>query len=559
MKLGKDNLTFTFMLGTIIVIFVMMGLKFWWDYTQQQKQMQNELLEKAQVITQQQKAVWEFMIINQDRINYDAQGNFEFKHLNCSTVAMGVGVIFAEMTDYTIKPTNIDYRNALNAPDKFELAALNKFKADSELQEFWAITTVNGDKVFRYLSPLIIDETCLSCHGEPQGEYDISGYQKEGYELGSLGGAISLTMPMDISIQNIKANLISNAVFFLVLMLACIIIIYFLATRLVIRSLGELEGAVGEVGRGNLNINLSNLKARGEIKRLANHFQHMTNQLRDLYNNLEQKVENRTRELQKANKILERHQFELEEANKKLQEANKFKSEFLALMSHELRTPLTSVIAFTEILSSEVGPRAEKTQHYLEEIKTSSHVLLGLINNILEMAKIEAGKSSLQIETVDLTDVIASVEAVAMPLALRKNISLKIKISPGIPLIKADPEKLRSVVENLVGNALKFTANNGQVEIMADYSPQDNLALLKVQDTGIGIKEEELKFIFEKFTQADSSTSRKYGGTGLGLALTKEFIELHNGWIKVDSIVNQGTTFTVGLPCGDINPGVMGE
>ncbi len=138
------------------------------------------------------------------------------------------------------------------------MAALNKFKADSELQEFWAITTVNGDKVFRYLSPLIIDETCLSCHGEPQGEYDISGYQKEGYELGSLGGAISLTMPMDISIQNIKANLISNAVFFLVLMLACIIIIYFLATRLVIRSLGELEGAVGEVGRGNLNINLSN-------------------------------------------------------------------------------------------------------------------------------------------------------------------------------------------------------------------------------------------------------------------------------------------------------------
>ncbi|HHV64090.1 MAG TPA: DUF3365 domain-containing protein [Peptococcaceae bacterium] len=528
-----------------------MGLKLSWDYTQQQKQVQKELLEKAQVITKQQKAIWEFMIINQDRINYDAQGNFEFKHLNCSTVAMGVGVILAEMTDtdYTIKPTNINYRNALNAPDEFELASLYKFQANPKLQEYWAITTDNGEKVFRYLSPLVITESCLSCHGEPKGEFDISGYRKEGYALGDLGGAISLTMPMNISLQNIKANLISNTVFFLALMLACIVIIYFLVTRLVIRSLSELEEAVGEVGRGNLNINLANLKARGEIKRLANHFQHMTNQLRDLYNTLEQKVENRTKELQKANKILERHQYELQEANKKLQEANKFKSEFLALMSHELRTPLTSVLAFTEILASEVGPQAEKTQHYLEEIKASSQVLLGLINNILEMAKIEAGKSTLQIETVDLSDVIASVETVAMPLALRKNINLKVMISPDIPLLKADPEKLRSVVENLVGNALKFTNKNGQVEISADYSPADNQVLIKVKDTGIGIKKEELQFIFEKFTQADSSISRNYGGTGLGLALTKEFVELHKGWIKVESVVNQGTTFTVGLPC----------
>lgn len=555
MRFGRDNLTFRFMLGTIIVICVVMSIKFWWDYNQQNKQATNELLEKAQVISKQQVAIWEFMIINQNRINYDTQGNFEFKHLNCSTVAMGVGVIFAEMTDYAIKPTNTNYRNAMNAPDNFELAALKKFEEQRNLKEYWAVDIVEGNKVFRYLTPLKIDESCLDCHGEPKGELDISGYMKEGYALGSLGGAISLIMPMHISLQNIKSNIISNAIFFIILVLVCIISIYLLMTRLVTSSLGELEKAVSQVGSGNLDIDLSELKARGEIQRLSKHFQQMANHLRDLYNSLEQKVENRTMELERANQILKKHQVELEAVNKKLNDVNNYKSEFLAIMSHELRTPLTSVIAFTEILSLENSPQEEKTKHFLDEIKTSSQILLGLINNILDMAKIEAGKDSLLIETVDIGDVMTTVEGVVRPLASRKAIDLAFKVSPEVPLIIADPEKIRRMVENLAGNAIKFTETNGTVEIRADYHSQDNEVIINVKDTGIGIEKEELKYIFEKFTQSDTSISRKYGGTGLGLALSKEIIELHNGWIKVESVVNQGTTFTVGLPCGEIDLG----
>lgn len=555
MRFKKDNLIFSFMFGTIIVIFVVMSVKFWWDYNERKNQAANELLEKAQVITQQQKAIWEFMIINQDRINYDSEGRFEFKHLNCSTVAMGVGVIFAEMTDYTIKPTNINYRNPLNAPDRFELAALNEFRKEPELKEYWAIDTAEGKEVFRYLSPLKIDESCISCHGEPKGDYDISGYRKEGYQLGDLGGAISLTMPMDIYLHNIRTSIISNAVFLLILVAVCIILIYLLVTRLVTSSLGELEKAVAQVGSGNLNIDLSGLKARGEIRRLSHHFQDMANQLKDLYSTLEQKVEKRTIELEKANEILKQHKIELEEANKKLLEVNKFKSEFLAIMSHELRTPLTSVIAFAEILSLEISPQEEKTRHFLEEIKSSSHILLGLINNILDLAKIEAGKSSLHIETIDLADVITSVEGVVLPLASKKSIKLSVEISPEIPLFKADPEKIRRMIENLVGNAIKFTGENGFVGIKAQYDQANNEVIIKISDTGIGIKEEEQKYIFEKFTQSDTSISRKYGGTGLGLALAKEIIELHNGWIKVESVVDVGTTFTVGLPCGETELG----
>lgn len=543
------------MSATIIIIFIAMGVKFAWDYHEQNEQARNELLEKAQVITKQHIAVWDFMIINQDRINYDSKGNFEFKSLNCSTVAMGVGSLLAEMTDYTIKPTNINFRNVLNSPDAFELAALYRFKEDPELKEFWATDTIDGKKVFRYLTPMKIEDSCLACHGQPKGELDISGHLKEGYQVGDLGGAMSLVMPMDIFRQNIKINAIGNAVFSLILIAVCIVSIYFLVTRLVTSSLGILEKAVAQVGTGHWNIDLSNIKARGEIKRLTNHFLTMAGQLRDLYNNLEQKVENRTMELEEANKILIQHQNELEKANLKLVDANNYKSEFLAIMSHELRTPLTSIIAFAEIMLYDLHPDEEQERRYLEEIRTNSQILLGIINNILDMAKIEAGKTEIILETMDIADVFTIVEGVIMPLARTKNIQLTFTISPEVPLIKADPDKIRRVIENLVGNAVKFTDIGGIVDVLADFGKNTREVLIKVSDTGIGIREEDQKFIFERFTQTDSSISRKYGGTGLGLALAKELVELHQGWIKVSSVLNHGTTFTIGLPIGEVNLG----
>jgi len=538
------------MSATIFVIVVMMGIKFFWDYKEQQMQAMNEMREKAQVITKQQIATWEFMSINQDRINYDKDGEFNFKHMNCSTVAMGIGVIFSELTQYTMKPTNIEYRNALNQPDEYELKVLEQFKANPQLEENWSIDTVEGEKVFRYMSPLKIDDSCLSCHGETKGEMDVSGYPKEGYKEGDFGGALSLIMPMDLFLENTRVTFLNNALFFFLLIVVCIISIYFLVTRLVTSSLSELEKAVGKVGSGKLDVDLTDLKAEGEIKQLAIHFQQMTGQLKDLYNNLEIKVEQRTIELEKANDILKQHQQELEEKNLRLKESNSYKSEFLAIMSHELRTPLTSVIAFTELLLSEI-PMHEDTEterEHLEEIRTNSHILLRLINNILDLAKIEAGKTEIRMEMMEMADVIALVEGVILPLAKNKGITLSISISPEVPLIKADPEKIRSLMENLAGNAVKFTQKGGQIWLAVNYDTSTDEVIISVSDTGIGIRKEDLKYIFEKFTQSDSSTSRKYGGTGLGLALAKEIVELHAGWITVESEQNIGSTFTVGIP-----------
>lgn len=552
MRLKRDNLTFRFMAATILVIIIVMGIKFIWDYREQQRQAMNEMKEKAEVITKQQIATWEFISLNQDNINYDAEGNFEFKHMNCSTVAMGIGVFFAEMTDYNLKPTNIEYRSVLNAPDEFELSVLQLFEEEPELEEYWSTDTMEGKEVFRYMAPLKIEESCLSCHGGPKGEIDVTGHAKEGYEVGDAGGALSLIMPMDIFLQNARTNIFGNAFFFLLLIGVCILAIYFLVTRLVTSSLNELEKAVGEVGSGNLDVDLTGLKAEGEIKHLALHFQQMISQLRDLYNNLELKVEDRTIELEKANEVLKQQQQELEEANSKLHEVNSYKSEFLAIMSHELRTPLTSVIAFTELLLSEKYSEDNSEKRHLEEIRANSDILLRMINNILDLAKIEAGKSEIVLETMDMADVISSVEGVIIPLAINKGIILSFKIAPEVPLFKADPEKIRRIVENLAGNALKFTEKGGRVNISVNYDINKKEVLITVSDSGIGIKKENLKFIFERFTQSDSSTSRKYGGTGLGLALAKELVELHGGWINVVSEPNVGSTFTVGIPARDI-------
>lgn len=548
-----DNLTFRFMLATVIVIIVVMGMKYFWDYHGEMKQAEREMLEKAQIITQQQKALWEFMAINQRKINYDLDGNLEYKFLSCSTVAMGVGAMLAAETDYKLKPTNINYRNILNAPDEFEVEGVLHLKEYPTTTEYWVIDNKDGKQVFRYMTPLTIDKYCLDCHGEPKGEIDISGYAKEGLKIGDFAGALSLTMPMDIYMENMHDSQRSNAFFFFLLIVVCITCIYFLVTKVVTSSLGELEHAVSKVGAGQWDVDLKGIKAMGEIRRLTNHFENMTEQLKDLYSNLELKVEQRTDELEKANLVLKKHQHELEQMNLRLEETNIYKSEFLAVMSHELRTPLTSIIAFTELLLVDLRPQDEKKIHILEDIQTNSQILLRLINNILDLAKIEAGKDQLNLEIVDMQDIIALVESVIAPLAKSKEIALSVHVDSDVPLTKADPEKIRRIIENLAGNAVKFTDPGGMVEISVQYDPSSYMIILRVKDTGIGIKEEDQKYIFEKFTQADSSSSRKYGGTGLGLSLAKELVELHQGWIKVESQYGGGSSFIVGIPIQNLD------
>lgn len=544
----RDSLTNRFMMFTTLVVVSIMLIHFTWDYRTQRAQATLEMHEKAQVITKQLIATREVIAKNQDRINYDSQGNFEFKHLNPAAVGMEIGDIFGELTHYSIKQTRIDYRANRNAPDSFEIQGIQKFSQQPQLTEIWGEDIVEGQRVFRYMVPLQMNEECLTCHGDPIGDIDITGHFKEGYKVGELGGAISLVMPMDIFLQGIRVDVYRHLSFSLLLIGVIVFSMYFLVTRLVTRSLGELKIATAQVGQGHFDIDLNRIKAQGEIRELAQHIQHMANQLKDLYHNLEIKVEKRTLQLELANEDLRIKQEELEAANIKLNEINTYKSEFLAIMSHELRTPLTSVMAFTDLLLQDIPKEFKQERQNLRYIKANSKNLLKLINNILDLAKIEAGRLELHLEYMDMPDVLGTIDNVIAPLAREKGITWEISLDPEVSLLRADPEKLRRVIENLAGNAIKFTPSGGRVEIKVSKDPGGKWIFIRVVDTGIGIPPEEQDEIFERFTQIDSSDSRKYGGTGLGLALAKELVTLHKGKIWVESEVNKGSTFVVHIP-----------
>ncbi|MDE1890433.1 MAG: ammonium transporter [Planctomycetota bacterium] len=255
--------------------------------------------------------------------------------------------------------------------------------------------------------------------------------------------------------------------------------------------------------------------------------------LQDLNVVLEKKVAERTEELQRSNIALEK--------------ANRLKSEFLATMSHELRTPLNAIIGFAEVLRDEIaGTLAVEQKEYVEDIHSSGQHLLNMINSILDLSKIEAGKLELQYEEFPIKDAVDEVLNTIVGFSDKKGIRIHTDIEGDIPSISADKVKFKQIMFNLLSNAVKFTPENGRITINAKLTNQH--LQVAVTDTGIGIKSEDMDKIFEGFRQLDASYARRYEGTGLGLTLTKRLIELHGGEIWVKSEYGKGSTFTFTLP-----------
>jgi len=234
------------------------------------------------------------------------------------------------------------------------------------------------------------------------------------------------------------------------------------------------------------------------------------------------------------------------ETAERLKEVDRLKSQFLANMSHELRTPLNSIIGFSRVILKGIdGPITEQQRQDLEAIFNSGQHLLGLINDILDISKIEAGKMELVFEPTDLQEIIRGVMSTAIALVKDKPIELQQSVPADLPTVIADGRRVRQVLLNLVSNAAKFT-DQGFIRVEAKVEGDD--VVISVSDSGIGIPPEKLPHIFEAFTQVDASPSRKYGGTGLGLTISKSFIELHGGRIWVESELGKGSTFTFTLP-----------
>jgi signal transduction histidine kinase len=237
---------------------------------------------------------------------------------------------------------------------------------------------------------------------------------------------------------------------------------------------------------------------------------------------------------------------EIADKGSQLEVASQHKSQFLANMSHELRTPLNAILGYTELVIDDIyGEVPAKMRGVLERVQSNGRHLLGLINDVLDLSKIEAGQLALTLADYSISDVVQTVVSAVEPLASGKHLALKSELAPNLPRLHGDERRIAQVLLNLVGNAIKFT-DSGEVALRA--SAANGSVTVAVRDTGPGISESDQGRIFEEFQQADTSITRTKGGTGLGLAISKRIVEMHGGQIRVESAVGKGSTFFVTVP-----------
>jgi signal transduction histidine kinase len=289
----------------------------------------------------------------------------------------------------------------------------------------------------------------------------------------------------------------------------------------------EAHGFLTEVARGNFQTSIS-VPNRDEFGVLADRMNQMSRELHGLY------------EKQRAAAQ------ELQRLNERLVEASKAKSEFLANMSHELRTPMNAILGFMEMLLDDIyGEVPPELREPLTDIQVNGKHLLNLINDVLDLSKIEAGRMELALTEYSVQDIVETVGASLQSLASEKGLAFVAGAQPGIPLAVGDGRRITQCLMNLAANALKFT-KQGRVEVWVEQ--RQDMLHYRVSDTGIGIPKDQVEQIFGEFRQVDAAITREFGGTGLGLSITKKFVEMHGGRIWVESALEKGSTFFFEIP-----------
>lgn len=526
-----------------------------WSANTHQQQMKQELVEQARGFSQQMDAVWTFVDANQDRINYTSGGEFEFKGLHCSIAAKAVARLFSMNSDYEVVFTRTDPRNKADAPDAWEVAALETFEADGGIAEYYQLTEYGGDLSLRYCVPLRVERGCLQCHGGPAGEIDITGYPKEGWVEGDLAGATSIVIPAEKYVSSYNQALVRDLFFYLLLVMAALIAVFLTVRHLATKPLRDIANSLVKVGHGGLTVKLSDSQSSKEVNAVVSSFNDMTDELNELYNNLERKVADRTEELHLLNAEVLKQKEDIRKANARLEKESAYKSDFMAVMSHELKTPLTASITYLEALQSPHSSLSAEDRGIAMRSEANNRELLIMINNILEVSRSQDVKEEMHWETIDLFDVAEYVVAEIEPLARRKNNAIVRKNDPATPLICSDWEKLRHIMLNLLSNAIKFSHEGCDIVLSVDPLVETGSegvaatgAVITVTDFGTGISPDKIDEIFGRFARANANTQAQRTGNGLGLFIVKEYAELLGGSVSVTSEVSRGSIFTVTIP-----------
>ena len=431
------------------------------------------------------------------------------------------------------------------APSRDEFGVLQKFNLTerptpgaSVGDEYEERRVMVGDTPhYQFYTPIrVMNKRCLVCHASlPSG---VGGMPPQ--DVGDLVSVLKLSMP-DRKTQTAltwnNAILLGTAIItaFLAVMASYLIVRY-----IIVKPLGHLRDVSDRISQGDISLR-AELHTGDEFEQLATAFNRM---LRQLATNAE--------ELKLVNGNLNVKVDELAQANMRLYEMNRLKSDFLATMSHELRTPLNAIIGFSDVLES-IASLDEKQKRYVRNIQTSGKVLLEMINDILDLAKIESGRMEVRLSDFRIEQVITAQCDMARPLTERKNIDLETEIEPHLPEMFQDQSKVQQILNNLLSNAIKFTPEGGRIVVSARPG-SGNYLVMTVTDTGVGIAVEDQVAIFEKFRQGKSvlkggdAMTREYSGTGLGLSIVKELCKLLGGEISLESELGKGSTFTVRLP-----------
>jgi signal transduction histidine kinase len=451
-------------------------------------------------------------------------------HLTLSVAerAPGRGVVVAD----------IDLRSIRQVIDRARVGRAGYAYAVDSRGEL--VTHPNINLVLRHTSFASLPQVRAALRGkavtvgrDEEGRKVLSTFQT----IDPLGWRVFVEQPLSEAFAPLKSAIWRTAFLLFAFLLLAIATSVLLARRLV-RPIESIQTAAAKIGSGSLNQRIE-IPSNDELGALAAEFNRMAARLQESYSGLEHKVEERTRELATA-------LTELDEKSRELEAASRHKSEFLANMSHELRTPLNAIIGFSQVLNEKLfGEVNEKQAEYLEDILTSANHLLALINDILDLSKVEAGQVELSVAPFSLREALERGIVMVRERASNDSVEVALSETPGIDLVSGDERRIRQVIFNLLSNAVKFTPAGGSVDVQA--TQVNGEVRVSVADTGPGIAPEDHERIFEEFQQTEAGVGQREG-TGLGLALSKRLVELHGGRIWVDSALGQGSTFVFTLP-----------
>ncbi|CAN5534607.1 hypothetical protein BH09PLA1_BH09PLA1_16960 [soil metagenome] len=430
---------------------------------------------------------------------------------------------------------------------RFELTALTRFARDRTARVERRYNSTKEE--FRYAAALYATDRCIACHdgSQPKASPEslagmLTTPKAEPSTAPStqpstaLLGMISVDLPSQIRERERLLNRLFLLLAGLIAGSMAIIIFYLITTRLILQPVRVLQETAEKVSQGDLNI-------RSDIN-TGDEFQQLSETFNVMLINLKRSAD----QLRALNKSLDLKLGQLAESNVALYESNRLKSEFLANVSHELRTPLNSILGFAELVKDQAASSVDpKSVRYLQNILSSGHHLLDLINDLLDLAKIEAGKMDVRSEPLSLPDLFEGLVSLLKPMTESKQLAIAPVIAPDIPILQTDPAKLQQVLYNYLSNAIKFSPAGERIDLTAERVDASSVRLT-VTDRGPGIDPEKHSLIFEKFRQLDGSHTREHSGTGLGLAISKELATLLGGSVGLRSAAGQGATFWITIP-----------